>query len=160
MRSPVQPWEALFVLRDIVGWLFVVSEQHALDGIYFVAAHYHVAMQSRRVLRFLKPEEEARTRSLAAALEGLSLAEATQAISAGRVMDEATGQPAAWEPTPLVLPASERLRAEVGGEEREARVQAALRHFRFRLIEPPRPVASLGRVGRRAVARRRGSAAP
>lgn len=143
-RLPGQQHPGLGLLRDIVGWLFVVSEQHALDGIYFVAAHYHVAMQSRRVFRFLEPEEEARTRSLAAALEGLTLAEATHAISAGRVLDEATGQPAAWKPTALVLPASERLRAEVGGEEREAKVQAALGHFRFRLIE---------------AARRRGSAA-
>jgi hypothetical protein len=131
---PGQQHPGLGLLRDLVRWLFVVSEQHDLDGVYFVAAHYHIAMQSRRAFRFLKPEQEARTRALAATLDGLTLAEATHAISSGRVMDEATGQPAAWEPTALVLPASERLRAAVGGEEREARVQAALRHFRFRLI--------------------------
>jgi hypothetical protein len=136
-RLPGQQHPGLGLLRDVVGWLFVVCEQHHLDGIYFVAAHYHVAMQSRRVFRFLKPEDEARTRAFAATLDGLTLAEATDAIAAGRVMDEVMGRPAAWEPTALVLPASERLRAEVGGEEREARVQAALRRFRFRLIERP-----------------------
>ncbi len=134
-RLPGQQHPGLGILRDIMGWLFVVCEQHHLDGIYFVAAHYHIAMQSRRVLRFLKPEEEGRTRALAKALDGLALAEATQAIAAGRVVDEATGQPAGWEPTALVLPVSERLRTLVEGPEREARVEAALRSFQFRLSE-------------------------
>jgi len=51
-RLPGQKHPGLGLLRDIIGWLFVVCESHQLDGIYFVAAHYHVAMQSRRVLRF------------------------------------------------------------------------------------------------------------
>jgi acetoin utilization deacetylase AcuC-like enzyme len=135
-RLPGQKHPGLGLLRDIVGWLFVVCESHELDGIYFVAAHYHVAMQSRRVLRFWKPEDEARTRALSAALEGLTLAEATSALSSGKVIDQATGRPAVWPPTEMVLPVSPRLQAAVEGPERERRVAETLARFRFRPLSP------------------------
>jgi len=117
-----------------MGWIVVVCESHRLDGVHFVAAHFHIAMQSRRVLRFLRPEDEARTRALAAALEGLTLAEATNAFETGRVIDERTGVPARWEPAAMVLPVSERLHALLGGPELEARVDEAMERFRFRVV--------------------------
>jgi hypothetical protein len=135
-RLPGQKHPGLGLLRDIIGWLFVVCESHQLDGIYFVAAHYHVAMQSRRVLRFWKPEDEARTRAMSAVLEGLTLAEATSAVSAGKLIDQATGKPAAWPPAEMVLPVSPRLKAEVEGPERERKVAEALGRFRFRPLIP------------------------
>jgi len=135
-RLPGQKHPGLGLLRDVIGWLFVVCESHELDGIYFVAAHYHVAMQSRRVLRFLKPDDEARTRAMSAALEGLTLAEATSAVSAGKLIDQATGKPAVWSPAEMVLPVSSRLKAAVEGPERERRVGEALGRFRFRPLLP------------------------
>jgi len=135
-RLPGQKHPGLGLLRDIIGWLFVVCESHRLDGIFFVAAHYHVAMQSRRVLRFWKPDDEARTRAMSAALEGLTLAEATSALSAGKVIDQATGILAIWSPAEMVLPVSSRLKAAVEGPERERRVGEALGRFRFRPLLP------------------------
>ena len=58
-RLPGQQHPGLGLLRDFMGWLIVVCEAHGLDGIYFVAAHYHIAMQSRRLVRPLRPLDEA-----------------------------------------------------------------------------------------------------
>ena len=132
-RLPGQQHPGLGLLRDFMGWLVVVCEAHGLDGIFFVAAHYHIAMQSRHLVRPVRPADEARMRAFTAAFEGLSLPEATAAVDAGRVVDAATGQPVLWEPVATVLPVSARLRAMVTGPEYEAAVEQEGARFSFRL---------------------------
>jgi len=127
-RLPGQDHPGLGLLRDLMSWLVVVCETHRLDGIYFVSAHYHVAMQSRRLVRPIDPADEARLRRLAEVLGELPLPEATRAVERGLVVD-ADGQPVAWRPIAAVLPVSERLRALVSGpayEEAVARESASL----------------------------------
>ena len=111
-RLPGQQHPGLGLLRDLMSWLVVVCETHHLDGIYFVSAHYHVGMQSRRLVRPIDPKDEARLRRLADALLGLPLPEATHAVEQGRVVD-ALGTPVAWKPVAAVLPVSEALGALV-----------------------------------------------
>ena len=50
-RLPGQKHPGLGLLRDIMGWLMVVCEQHGLDGIFFTTVHYHIAVQSRRLVK-------------------------------------------------------------------------------------------------------------
>jgi len=110
-----------------------------------VAAHYHVAMQSRRLVRPLHPADEARLRSIAAALGGVPLSDATSAVEEGRLVDSSTGRPVDWRPISTVLPVSERLRARVGGPDyEEAVAQESARHV-YRL--QPRDVAAVAPVG-------------
>ena len=142
-RLPGQQHPGLGLLRDFMGWLVVVCETHGLDGVFFVAAHYHIAMQSRRLVRPVRPGDEARLRALAAALEGIPLPDATVAVEAGRVLD-ALGRQVVWEPVTTVLPVSERLRALVsspGYEEAAARESARLA---FRLAPKPTAAIALG----------------
>jgi hypothetical protein len=139
-RLPGQQHPGLGLLRDFMGWLVVVCEAHQLDGVFFVAAHYHVAMQSRRLVRPLQPEDEARLVAMAQALEGVPLPEATSLVEAGRLVDAATGQPAEWTPVPTVLPVSERLQALVSGPEYEEAVAAAAPRFAYRVL--PRTAAA------------------
>jgi acetoin utilization deacetylase AcuC-like enzyme len=145
-RLPGQQHPGLGLLRDFMGWLVVVCEAHQLDGVFFVAAHYHVAMQSRRLVRPLQPEDEARLVAMARALEGLSLPEATSLVEAGRLVDAATGLPAEWRPVPTVLPVSERLQALVSGPEYEGAVAAAAPRFAYRVL--PRTAAAAAAVPR------------
>ncbi len=132
-RLPGQQHPGLGLLRDLMGWLVAVCETHGLDGVFFVAAHYHIAMQSRRLVRPLRPAHEARLRALARALEGVPLAEATGAVDSGRVRDAATGQAVAWEPIPTVLPVSARLRERVECPAYDEQVEQALRGLCFEL---------------------------
>jgi hypothetical protein len=137
-RLPGQQHPGLGLLRDFMGWLVVVCEAHHLDGVFFVAAHYHVARQSRRLVRPLRPEDEARLVAMAQALEGVPLQEATSLVEAGRLVHAATGQAAEWRPVPTVLPVSERLRALVSGPEYEEGVSAAAPGFAYRVLPPIR----------------------
>jgi len=132
-RLPGQQHPGLGLLRDIMGWLVVVAETHALDGIFFTVSHYHIAMQSRRLVKALDPADQARLEAFAEALSRLDLAESTAAVAAGEVVDATTGEPVSWRPIPTVLPVSERLRARVSGPEYEAAVARERKGFAFRL---------------------------
>ena len=132
-RLPGQQHPGLGMLREFLGWLVMVAEILGLDGIYYVPSHYHVAAQSRTLVRFLDPADEAWFRALGRALEGVPLAEASAAVHGGCVRDAATGEPVAWRACPMVLPTSERLRERVFGEAYERRVEAALETLAFTL---------------------------
>jgi hypothetical protein len=139
-RLPGQQHPGLGLLRDFMGWLVAVCEAHGLDGVFFVAAHYHIAMQSRRLVSPLRPEDDARLVALARALADVPLPEATAAVESGRVQDGATGAVAGWVPVTTVLPVSERLRALVNGPEYAAAAREAEGRFAFRLRPAvPRP---------------------
>jgi hypothetical protein len=132
-RLPGQQHPGLGLLRDFMGWLVVVCEAHRLDGIYFVAAHYHIAVQSRRLVRPLHPTDEARLRAIARALEGVPLSAGTSAVEEGQLLDVRTGEPASWEPVATVLPVSRRLLARVSGPDYEAAVADEGARFAYRL---------------------------
>jgi acetoin utilization deacetylase AcuC-like enzyme len=132
-RLPGQQHPGLGLLRDFMGWLVVVGETHGLDGVFFVAAHYHIAMQSRRLVCPLRPEDEARLQAMGRALEGVPLPEATAALDSDRLVDVATGEPVRWEPMETVLAISERLRALVSGRTYEEAVARAGDGLAFRL---------------------------
>ena len=83
-------------------------------------------MQSRRLVRPIDPSDEARLRSLKAALADLPLGEATRGIEQGLVTD-AGGRPVPWRPVAAVIPVSERLMALVSGPAYE---DAAARRIR------------------------------
>ena len=139
-RLPGQQHPGLGLLRDFMGWLVVVCEEHGLDGVFFVAAHYHIAMQSRRLVRPLHPADEARLRAIAQALEGVPLSEATSAVEEGRLVEAASGRPIEWRPVATVLPVSERLSALVSGPEYEEAVAREAAGLAYRVL--PRPVAA------------------
>ncbi|HSD29062.1 MAG TPA: histone deacetylase [Vicinamibacteria bacterium] len=134
-RLPGQQHPGLGLLRDFMGWLVVVCELHRLDGVYFVAAHYHVAMQSRRLVRPLHPADEARLRAIAAALQGVALSEGTAVVEQRLLVDAKTGEPATWEPVATVLPVSQRLLARVSGPDYEAAVADESARFAYRLVK-------------------------
>jgi hypothetical protein len=134
-RLPGQQHPGLGLLRDLMGWLVVVCELHGLDGVFFVAAHYHVAVQSRRLVRPLHPAAEARLRAITAAVQGLPLSEATVAVEQGRVVDAKTGAPGRWEPVATVLPVSQRLRERVSGTGYEEEVAAQSARLEYRLLD-------------------------
>ncbi len=134
-RLPGQQHPGLGLLRDFMGWLVVVCELHDLDGVFFVAAHYHIAMQSRRLVRPLHPAVEARLRAITAALEGVPLSEGTVAVDQGLVVDARTGEPVRWEPVATVLPVSPRLAERVSGPEYEQAVAEENARLGYRRLE-------------------------
>lgn len=133
-QLPGQAHPGLGMLQEVVALFVLACDRLQLDGILFVPSHYHVAVHGRKTMRFLEPTDEGIYRALEAALQGLTLAAAAEAVATGRVVDTATGQPFVWRPVPMVFPVSERLREQVMGEgyERRAGAEAAKHTFALR----------------------------
>jgi acetoin utilization deacetylase AcuC-like enzyme len=130
---PGQTHPGLGVLPDVMALLVLACDRLQLDGLLFVPAHYHTACQGRKLLRFVEPEDEARLRAVQQVLDDLPLAEASRAVEEGRIVEADTGDPCRWEPTPMVLPVSERLRERVQSDDYERRVAEALEGRRYGL---------------------------
>jgi acetoin utilization deacetylase AcuC-like enzyme len=142
-RLPGQQHPGLGMLRDAVAMFLLICERLELDGLAFVPAHYHLAAQSRRFLRFVDIADEARFRALQRDLRDLPLAAASRAIDAGRVVDAATGEPLTWRPGPMVIPVSEALRQRVEDGDYERRAEELAARLDFRLA-PPRDTPATG----------------
>lgn len=132
-RLPGQRFPGLGLLKEVVSLMVLVCDRLQLDGLLMVPAWLHTAASGRKFMRFLDPVAEARIRALEAALEGLSLAKASQALAEGRVLDASTGRAFQWQPSPMVLPVSDRLRERVESEKYERQVAEALPRFTFAL---------------------------
>jgi len=130
---PGQRHPGLGLLREVLGWLCLACERLGLGGVAFVPSHYHTAVRSRELLRCADPRAEARLRAMVEALAGCSLAQACQALDAGRLRDVRSQATVRWEPTALVLPVAEPLRQRLYGAEYEAEVAAARPEFEFAL---------------------------
>ncbi|HEX2644776.1 MAG TPA: histone deacetylase [Thermoanaerobaculia bacterium] len=124
-RLPGQEHPGLGMLQEAVALLILACDRLQLDGLVFVPAHFHTAIQGRRELRFLEPADEARFRALERILEGVALPAASRALAEGRIVDARTGEPFAWQPAPMVLPVSEALRQRLQGSEYERQVAEA-----------------------------------
>jgi acetoin utilization deacetylase AcuC-like enzyme len=129
---PGQQHPGLGLLGVVVGLLMLICEKVGLEAVVDVPSQYFVAAVGHKHMRFLDPTAQARFEALAETLSGMPLAEAERALAEGRVVDAATGASVAWEPTPMVIPVSERLRETLRGPAylaavREARERLALR---------------------------------
>lgn len=133
---PGQKHPGLGLLKEVFGWLVAMAEILELDGIYYVPSSYHVAIQSRRRVRFLEPEDEALIQSLEALFDGVPLPEASNLIADGRVVDETTGARLTWKGYPMVLAVSAALKERVSGTAYEERVAAERNRLRLAVIQP------------------------
>ncbi|MEZ4412966.1 MAG: histone deacetylase [Gemmatimonadales bacterium] len=130
---PGQKHPGLGLLRDVMAWLVVLCGELGLDGLMYMPAGYFVATFGSR---FIDPAHQARLEAMRRALASLRLVEATQAVEAGRVIDAATGAVVQWEPAPMVIPVSSRLRDLVEGPAYEEAVEKALEKLSYRLRLP------------------------
>lgn len=130
---PGQQHPGLGMLREVSAILVLICERLDLHGLVVVPSHYHVAALSSGIFQFIEPDDQARFDALRSALRGLKLIDAAYAVEQGRVIDEASGEPAAWEPGPMVHPVSESLRARLDSASHREQVEEARRGHRFKL---------------------------
>jgi len=133
---PGQRHPGLGMLDDVTALLVLICDRLGLDGLLFIPAHYHLAIQGRRVLRFLEPRDEARFEAMSDALAGLPIAEATRAVDDGRLIDMTTGEQFDLPAMPLVLPVSDRLRRHLEEPQREQRIEAEKARHHYQLRPP------------------------
>jgi hypothetical protein len=130
---PGQKFPGLGLLRDTVAVLIVVCERMDLDGLIFTPTHFHLARMAQPMACFVDPTHQARLSAMLHAVRGLRLEEAARAVENGMVVDDITGEPVCWAPSPMVVPVAVSLKKYFGSTEYESLVAAASRNFLFRL---------------------------
>ena len=140
---PGQDHPGLGIGREVMELLLIMGWRLGCAGLVSHPAWFHNAVMYRLHYRFVDPAEEGRFLALIRDFEGsgLTLAEASRAVEAGKVRD-AEGTPVTWTPGPMVAPLvpGADLDAMDGWLERvrEAREAAAYRFpARERLRAPP-----------------------
>ena len=121
------------LLGIVVGLLVLICEKVGLEAVVDVPSQYYIAAVGHKHMRFLDPAAQARFEALAEALAGVPLAEAERALAEGRVVDAATGAVVAWEPAPMMIPVSERLKEMLRGPAYEAAVREARERLDLRV---------------------------
>jgi acetoin utilization deacetylase AcuC-like enzyme len=135
---PGQKHPGLALLRDVVAIFMLICDRLRLDGIVFVPAHFHIAVQARSHAFFVAPEDQGRFQALLRDLVGSgsvgagSVGAISRALEHAGVEEVGSGEVASWRPAPMVIPVSPRLRAELGGTAYRARVEAELARSAYR----------------------------
>jgi acetoin utilization deacetylase AcuC-like enzyme len=124
---PGQKHPGLGCLRILIGMLVIACERLELDGLTFVPSQYHVAAQARSLATFYDPSDEGAFLLLEDLVRGRSIAEVTESIAGGKIVDPRTGEPIRWRPARMVIPVSARLRARLASPTYTRTVEAAAR---------------------------------
>ena len=131
---PGQRHPGLGLLGETLALLIMMCERIGLEGLAFTPMHYHLAVLGQGRMHFLDPKREALCRALMAT--GEPFAELSRTLVAGRVLNGRSHEVLQWQPGPLVLPLSDRLRDLVTGPAYEAAVVAALEELEIVLPTP------------------------
>jgi len=124
---PGQTHPGLGLVRETTAILVLACERLQLDGVSFVPAHYHVAVQASRFFRFVDDAQALRFAALRRLLEDRPLTEAARLLEEGRVVDADSKQAVRWQPGAMVHPVSTRLRRRALGAGDRATVAPAPR---------------------------------
>ena len=128
-RLPGQEKPGLGLLNRTIALLKAFSRELTVDGVLDVPDHFHTALFYSRAFRYLDPEAEGRFLAIARDLSGVPLAQASDAIREGCLVDPTTGAPIPWPAAEQVMalrgPLSRFLRS---ASYREARNRASADH--------------------------------
>jgi hypothetical protein len=133
-RLPGQDHPGLGLFARLLGRLLQWAEDWGKDGLVAFPPHFHVAVMASRSLRFVSPARQGRFEALRRDLGRHPLGEASRAVGASRVVDQA-GASFTWEPAELLAPLGHDLREYVGSEDYGKALEAAREGARFRLVE-------------------------
>jgi acetoin utilization deacetylase AcuC-like enzyme len=122
---PGQKYPGLGLLRDTTAVLIVLCERLDLDGLIFTPSHFHLGAMSRPLAFNPDPVEEGRFQAVMELLKDVRLREAARIVESGGMVEEETGEPLQWKPSPLVIPASARLKEHFAADEFTRLVKAA-----------------------------------
>ena len=122
---PGQKYPGLGLLRETAAVFIVLAERLDLDGLIFTPSHYHLAAMSRPLGFSPDPQEEGKHRAVAALLKELRVREATQVVEGGHIWDAAAGQVLGWQPSPVIIPVSPRLKEHFASTEYQQQAEAA-----------------------------------
>lgn len=132
---PGQEAPGLNLLGDVASLLILGAEHLGLDGVSFVPTHFSLVRQSWPHITCFDPVRQGRLEAAMEALGRLGLPAAVEAVGAGRLLDEATGQAWSWEPAAVCVPVSGSLKKRFQEGEYAETARKARQEASFRLME-------------------------
>ncbi|MCB9671854.1 MAG: hypothetical protein H6736_18605 [Alphaproteobacteria bacterium] len=132
---PGQKHPGLGLFPELAYLLRLMGLRLRCDGLMNHPQRYHNAVLYGRFMKFVDPAVEGRFRALERDLAGLSLPEASLAVSEGRVVGP-DGTPFVWDPADQVLPITRRARAWFEGRTWRRRAQETREGTHFRVTPP------------------------
>ncbi len=127
-QLPGQDYPGLGMLNDIAAMLQVICERLHFDGIVFTPSQFHVAAYGHGYLTFVGSLARARFAALLDLFRNTPLPVATHLVAEGGVIDDETGEVFKWQPTPMVLAVSKKLKKHLRDDD-----SPSPQTFRFRL---------------------------
>ncbi|HSQ15280.1 MAG TPA: hypothetical protein VLQ94_03120, partial [Candidatus Binatia bacterium] len=128
-RLPGQEKPGLGLLNPTIALLKSFARELSVDGVLDVPDHFHTAMFYSRAFHYLDPEAEGLFLAIARDLSGIPLAQASDAVREGCLVDGKTAALISWPTAEQVLalrgPLSRFLRSPTY---REARIRALADH--------------------------------
>jgi hypothetical protein len=128
-RLPGQEKPGLGLLNPTIALLKSFARELSVDGVLDVPDHFHTALFYSRAFHYLDPEAEGRFLAIARDLSGIPLAQASDAVREGCLVDRKTAALISWPVAEQVLalrgPLSRFLRSS---SYREARNRALADH--------------------------------
>jgi acetoin utilization deacetylase AcuC-like enzyme len=129
---PGQTYPGLGLLREVMTLLSLVAEQVQLDGLLFVASHYHLATKGEKYLCFVHADDQAWFEAVDRVARRLPLAAASRGVDNGTLVADEHGEPVVWRPLYMAVPLSQELRDKLQGAEFRAELARARASYNFR----------------------------
>jgi acetoin utilization deacetylase AcuC-like enzyme len=129
---PGQTHPGLGLLREVMTLLSLVAEQVPLDGLLFVASHYHLATKGEKYLCFVHEDDQAWFEAVDRVARRLPLAAASCGVDDGTLLVDERGEPVVWRPLYMAVPLRQELREKLQGAAFRAEVARARARYDFR----------------------------
>jgi hypothetical protein len=134
-RLPGQTHPGLGLGRQLYGRVLGWAASWGKDGLVNVPAYFHNAKFYAPPFAFLDAAEQGRFEALCRDLEAVSVADASAALEAGRVVAGADGEPVTWSPGAMLAPLSPPVREYLASPEYRRAVAVSRDGHRFRIAE-------------------------
>jgi len=134
-RLPGQTHPGLGLGRQLYGRVLGWAAAWGKDGLVNVPAFFHNAKFYAPPFAFLDAAEQGRFEALCRDLAAVSVADASAALEAGRVVAEADGEPVTWSPGEMLAALSPPVREYLASPDYARAVAAARDAHRFRVAE-------------------------
>ena len=134
-RLPGQTYPSLRLGRLLMARVVAWAEAWGKDGLVNFPEFFHNALFYSEIFHFLSPARQGRFEALARDLAPLGVAQASWALEEGRVVEESSGRPVAWEAGEMVAPLTPRLKGYLASPGYRREAARASEAFRSRVLE-------------------------
>ncbi|MCI0415806.1 hypothetical protein L0222_23780 [bacterium] len=134
-QLPGQKYPGLGIMRSCMQAILGLARQTGKEAVINIPEYYHNAVLYTPAFHFFSPFVEGRFHALQEFLAGLSLAEASHAVSAGKIWNESKGEVFVWKPHEQLLGITDRVKNYFDSEEYEGPVKDAKAQSKFSWCE-------------------------